>query len=204
MSSQSSTPNLGSIPGSICQSTAEIDHALDNMRSSPSVKDSFDAFNDAFSWAQPEIPPSLSMLLTKMKANPKLIEVFKEHDWIEPKTLVEVANSWISATMDYFTNEELELDYVLQAIIYAITIGSYIGESCPVFNKYAAEVLKKMTLEEYTSLLESKALNNLDSFYQQIEVKQLGQLGRSISCEARHPDVMRYLERSRLALERKQ
>ena len=130
MSSRSSTPNSGSIPGSIRQSTAEIDHALDNLRSSPSVKDSFDAFNDAFSWAQPEMPQALSMLLTKMKATPDLIQVFKEHDWIEPRILVEVANSGIIATMDYFTNEELELKHVLQAIIFAITIGSYIGKAC--------------------------------------------------------------------------
>ena len=80
MSSRSSTPDSGSIPGSIRQSTAEIDHALDNLRSSPSVKDSFDAFNDAFSWAQPEMLSALSMLLTKMKTTPNLIQVFKEHD----------------------------------------------------------------------------------------------------------------------------
>ena len=142
MSSQSSTPNLGSISSSIRQSTAEIDHALDNLRSSPSVKDSFDAFNDAFSWAQPEMPKALSMLLTKMKATPDLIQVFKEHDWIEPRILVEVANSGIIATMDYFTNEELELKHVLQAIIFAITIGSYIGKACLWINLVSRRCLR--------------------------------------------------------------
>ena len=82
------------------------------------------------------MPQALAMLLTKMKATPDLIQVFKEHDWIEPRILVEVANSGIIATMDYFTNEELELKHVLQAIIFAITIGSYIGEARPVINKY--------------------------------------------------------------------
>ena len=143
------------------------------------------------------MPKALRALLSKMNAKESLINVFTEHDWIEPKILVELADSGIIAAMNSFTNEELEMTHVLQAIIIAITIGTYIGEHRPIFNKYSKDIIKKMTLEEYTSLLGSLALDDLDLFYQQIEVNQLGHVGHATCHEARHPDVMKYLEDSK-------
>ena len=137
-----------------------------------------------------------------MNANEDFIHVFEDHDWVEPKTLVEVADGGIIAAMNSFTHEELELAHVLQAIIVAITIGTYIGEHRPVFNKYSVDVIRKMTLEEYTSLLESLSLDDLDDFFQQIEVNQLGRVGRATRREARKPEVMRYLEDSKAELQR--